>query len=62
MNSFPRNTLEENYLNSNVNGEHHLKYHITIGEKYKNIYLYFERQNNLVELYKRPTKLIPIEE
>ncbi len=59
MYSFPLDTLEDEYSNKDVRGEYHLEYAITIGEKHKNIYVYFKQQRDLVSLYKRLSHFIP---
>lgn len=60
INSFHLEKLESKYIDENVEGEHHLVYHIKIGKKQKSIYVYFKEQNDLIELYKRLNSFIPV--
>lgn len=57
--SFPLDSLEDSYTNEAIRGSYHLKYHITIGDKSKSVFVYFKRQNDLVELYNRLSEFIP---
>lgn len=59
INSFPLEKLEDTYYNKNIKGSYHLEYNITIGDKHKDIYVYFYQQNDLAELFKRLSKFVP---
>ena len=52
-------SLNEEYINKGVKGEHHLIYHITRDEKHKDIYVYYEDQADLVSLYNKLMVLVP---
>lgn len=58
---FPIDSLQKEYVNNMVKGEHHLIFKIKIDEKFKEIYVYFEEQQDLKELYKRIIELLPVE-
>lgn len=60
--SFPLEKLEDSYFNKNIKGSYHLEYNITIGDKHKDIYVYFYQQSDLAELYKRLIEFIPLDE
>lgn len=62
INSFPLDELNDSYRDENVRGEHHLTYHIIIGEKKKDINVYFESQPDLVELYNTLLNFVPVDE
>lgn len=57
--SFPVDNLKDEYRNRQVKGEHHLKYHITVGDKHKDILVYFEEQDDLKLLYKKLMLMVP---
>ena len=52
-------SLNHEYINKGVKGEYHLVYHISKGEKQKEIYVYYEEQQDLRKLYKRLMMLVP---
>ncbi len=62
LRSFPLGKIKEEYINNGVKGEYHLEYDITIGEKHKSVLVYFEHQDDLVELYKRVSDFVPLKE
>lgn len=60
--SFPIDSLRDKYIDNTVEGEHHLQYSITIGEKHKDIYVYFKEQKDLKLLYEKLNEFIPAKE
>lgn len=57
--SFPVDSLEDKYLNDMVRGEHHLIFNISIGEKQKEVYVYFSEQKDLKLLYQKMNAYVP---
>lgn len=62
ISSFPIDELEHSYYNKTIKGSYHLLYNLKIGNTQKEIYLYFYQQNDLVELFKRLSAFIPIDD
>ncbi len=53
--------LKDEYVNTGVKGEHHLMYFISIDGIEKEIYVYFEEQEELKQLFEKMMIIVPEE-